>query len=912
MAITTPESFLALLEKSKLLDEEQLARATEAAGQADDVRSLARSLVRGHLLTLWQANQLLAGRCTFRLGKYKLIDLLGSGGMGRVFFAEHTTMNRHVALKIISKQLGRDPASLKQFLTEARAIAALDHPNIVHAYSVDNEGDRYYIVMEFVEGQDLQRMVEAEGPLDCDRAAGYIRQAADGLAHAHGRDMIHCDVKPANLLVNKQDVTKILDMGMARLIGRGKDGGSEKDERLLGTVDYLAPEQAIESPDLDHRVDVYSLGCTFYFLLTGRPPFPEGTLHERILKHQNQQPEKITKLRKDVPDDLVEVCEKMMAKAPDDRYQSADEVSQALADCHVAEVILEPDEPEAEVEAEVESAVGAAGAQAATATASSAGGMPGAATGVLARVREEYEKRPRTFLFSGLGGLIAVGVLVTLFLVLGRSGEGPGSEVAQTGAQAENQDSTDGGSSTPSRPRQKQSEKGEGDEEWPDFPDAGNLTDFDPEALAAELGDTPVGSAQAKKPTKPAADKPEPEKTQAEPPKAEAEPKPAPAKEASPEAPDAAMSKPDAEEPAAKKPDAETAVEKKPEEEKPDAEKPGEETPKKEEPKKPEPPDPLRGLAEAVDIPELDTGRDAEPAQPFTIGTIRTGPDVEWQLYLLGGKTAAKKNREFVLDQEESNAAKASWMVRFETASASGDPSAEDVARIWREGAALRFQWVEEPSSSANYLRNCILHARVEGESKYVALTQPKQVEPIAIDLERPLVNAIVPVKWLPGGGGLRVEITEVEGRKGHALEPAEPAEPKGPIALGFPRTDMDGNTADSVVFRLNFSVKPAAMAVKLQLVNPKPDFFKQMNGNVVVGRNRNEVARDEVKAKLSPRDKDQAPRGAERSKLLDQLRQIEYWMWYIDFYDEVHGKAKIRFRRFNQSDGREVELAST
>jgi serine/threonine protein kinase len=273
---------------------------------------------------------------------------LGSGGMGRVFFAEHTTMNRHVALKIISKQLGRDPASLKQFLTEARAIAALDHANIVHAYSVDNEGDRYYIVMEFVEGQDLQRMVEAEGPLDCERAAGYIRQAADGQAHAHGRKKIHCDVKPANLLVNKQDVAKILDMGMARLIGRGKDGGSEKDERLLGTVDYLAPEQAIESPDLDHRVDVYSLGCTFYFLLTGRPPFPEGTLHERILKHQTQEPEKITELRADAPDDMVEVCEKMMAKGPDDRYQSAEEVSQALADCHVAEVILEPDEPVAE------------------------------------------------------------------------------------------------------------------------------------------------------------------------------------------------------------------------------------------------------------------------------------------------------------------------------------------------------------------------------------------------------------------------------------------------------------------------------------------------------------------------------------------------------------------------------------
>ena len=166
----------------------------------------------------------------------------------------------------------------ERFLGEARAIAALDHPNIVQAYSVDNDGDRYYIVMEYVDGLDLQRIVEDEGPLDFERAADYIRQAADGLAHAHARKMVHCDIKPSNLLVNQQGVVKILDMGLARLTTEGDQAGGQPDEQVLGTVDYLAPEQALGGPDFDHRADIYSLGCTLYFLLTGHPPFPEGTL----------------------------------------------------------------------------------------------------------------------------------------------------------------------------------------------------------------------------------------------------------------------------------------------------------------------------------------------------------------------------------------------------------------------------------------------------------------------------------------------------------------------------------------------------------------------------------------------------------------------------------------------------------
>ncbi len=275
----------------------------QAASGAADAQALARQLVQQGILTRWQAGQILVGRSSFLIGRYKLIDLLGKGGMGNVFLARHTVMNRLVALKMISRQLGQDAAMKARFFAEARAVAALDHPNIVHAYSVDSEGDRYYLVMEFIEGTDLERLVQRDGPLDFELAADCIRQAADGLAHAHGKGMIHCDVKPANLLLNAQGVVKILDLGMARLVDEDPQlaGSSGGGGNLLGTVDYMAPEQALADAELDHRADLYSLGCTLYYLLTGHPPFPEGTLHERILKHQSQQPVSILESRPDAP-----------------------------------------------------------------------------------------------------------------------------------------------------------------------------------------------------------------------------------------------------------------------------------------------------------------------------------------------------------------------------------------------------------------------------------------------------------------------------------------------------------------------------------------------------------------------------------------------------------------------------------
>jgi len=339
MATQSVDTFLDLVRRSGLIDEDQLQRllaqlSERAEGHPlDDPDALAEQLVQDGLLTRWQCQKLREGRYKgFFLGKYKLLDHLGTGGMSSVFLAEHVLMQRRVAIKVLPKSRVQDSSYLARFHREAQAAAALDHPNIVRAYDVDNDGDNHYLVMEYVEGRDLQRMVKEDGPLDFARAADYIRQAAEGLAHAHAAGLIHRDVKPANLLVDRNNVVKVLDLGLARFTDEDRASLTVAyDENVLGTADYLAPEQALDSHGVDARADIYSLGCSLYYLLTGHPPFAEGTLPQRLMAHVKQPPPSVYRDRPDAPRDLVEICMRMMAKKPEQRYQSAREVAAALA-----------------------------------------------------------------------------------------------------------------------------------------------------------------------------------------------------------------------------------------------------------------------------------------------------------------------------------------------------------------------------------------------------------------------------------------------------------------------------------------------------------------------------------------------------------------------------------------------------
>ncbi|MDO4550484.1 MAG: serine/threonine-protein kinase [Planctomycetia bacterium] len=342
MALPSMNDFLNMLQQSRLFEDGQLQRYLkhwkdeESTLDPDDVSGFANWLVSHQYLTQWQQDNIFAGKYKgFFLGQYKLLRVIGVGGMSSVYLAEHTLLQRQVAIKVLPKsRVTSESSYLERFLLEAQAVAALAHPNIVCAYDIDNEGGSiYYLVMEYVEGQDLLSTVKKEGPLDIYRAADYIRQAAEGLDYAHNAGLIHRDMKPANLLVDQRGVVRILDMGLARFTDEKRASLTVAyDENVLGTADYLAPEQARNSHTVDARADIYGLGCTFYYLLVGHVPFPEGTLPQRIWAHQKKMPKQISLERPEVPEDLAKICWRMMAKDPNDRQQTAKEVAEDLTD----------------------------------------------------------------------------------------------------------------------------------------------------------------------------------------------------------------------------------------------------------------------------------------------------------------------------------------------------------------------------------------------------------------------------------------------------------------------------------------------------------------------------------------------------------------------------------------------------
>lgn len=333
----TSAELLTLIRKSGLIDNELLDAywdylvTKEAAPES--ARALAERMVQDGVLTRLQASQLLLGKYRGFLvaGKYKLLELLGSGGMGSVLLCEHVYMGRLVALKILPIN-ANDPGAVERFYREARAIAALDHPNIVRAYDVDRNDKVHFLVMEYVDGISLHQLVKRHGPLDIRRAAHYISQTAAGLEHAHSCGWVHRDIKPGNLLLNRQGIVKILDMGLARFFQERYELTREYDENaVIGTADYISPEQATAPHEVDIRSDIYSLGATFYFLLTGRAPFEEGTVAQKLLWHQVRKPPPLRSLRPDVPPEMEAVVEKMLAKSPGDRYQTPKEVVGALS-----------------------------------------------------------------------------------------------------------------------------------------------------------------------------------------------------------------------------------------------------------------------------------------------------------------------------------------------------------------------------------------------------------------------------------------------------------------------------------------------------------------------------------------------------------------------------------------------------
>ena len=336
-APTTSNEFLDLVRKSELLPPPRLdefLRLGQGKSAKMSPRELANLLVSGGFVTEFQADQFLHGKWKgFTIGKYRVLERIGAGGMGTVYLCEHSVVGRKVAVKVLPSSQSNNPIAKARFYREARAAGVATHPNLVKAHDVDEENGVHFLVMDYVDGSSLQSIVARFGPLSVVRAANYVAQAALGLQAAADAGLIHRDVKPANIMLERNGTIRVLDLGLARFYEDNTDPLTLKydENNVLGTADYVAPEQAVDSHDVDIRADIYSLGATFYYLLTGQTTFPTGRIAQKLIWLQVKQPTPIRQLRPEVPAGLVAVVEKMMAKRPEQRYSTPAEVAAALA-----------------------------------------------------------------------------------------------------------------------------------------------------------------------------------------------------------------------------------------------------------------------------------------------------------------------------------------------------------------------------------------------------------------------------------------------------------------------------------------------------------------------------------------------------------------------------------------------------
>ncbi len=327
----TGDAVLKLVRRAEIADDDVLAGFVTRSGTVPPTApDTATRLIQAGIITPFQARLILQGKHKgFKLGPYRILNQIGAGGMGTVYLAEHAALRRRVALKVLPVKQALDPANVDRFYKEARAAATLDHPNIVHAYDVACDKGTHFLVLEYIDGDTLDRTLATRGQLPVGEAVSYAVQVAAGLQHAHDKGVAHRDIKPANLLIGRDGIVKILDLGLAEFFEDSSTKLSRDSSDVRGTTDYIAPEQLRGCAAADHRADIYNLGATLYHLLTGRPPFT-GTTAAKILAHQLSAVTPARDRCPDVPEALSDSVEKMLAKDPADRYQTAAEVVQLL------------------------------------------------------------------------------------------------------------------------------------------------------------------------------------------------------------------------------------------------------------------------------------------------------------------------------------------------------------------------------------------------------------------------------------------------------------------------------------------------------------------------------------------------------------------------------------------------------
>jgi serine/threonine protein kinase len=334
----TTDEFESAMVDLKLIDPLELRPFVEAA--RGDVSRLSRELVRAGKLTSYQAGALAQGKAKgLLIGKYLVQKKIGQGGMGVVFMARHSRLGHTVAIKILPPSFARNAESVLRFRREVLVVGKINHPNVVSALDADEDRGVHFLAMQFIEGHNLHDLVREKGPLSVKLTLDCVIQAARGLEAAHAQGIVHRDIKPGNLMLDASGIVRVLDLGLARVtettsvFGAAIDGSLTQSGAFMGTVDFMAPEQAENSKKADHRADIYSLGCTIHYLLTGRAPFGGDTVLRRLMAHQQEPPPSLLSACADVPTPLEAIYQKMMAKQPGDRQSSMTELIGALEEC---------------------------------------------------------------------------------------------------------------------------------------------------------------------------------------------------------------------------------------------------------------------------------------------------------------------------------------------------------------------------------------------------------------------------------------------------------------------------------------------------------------------------------------------------------------------------------------------------
>ncbi len=901
MEVKTPKEYMRLLVESGILRADELRVARGMSRETSTAKMLARRLVAKGILTRWQAGQLLAGWTKLRLGQHKLCRQVGRSEFGRVFLAEHIQLRREVAIKTLSRRYTQTAEIVDRFLEEARSAAALDHHNLAHVLDIDSADGQYYVVMEYVVGQDLQRLVEDSEPLQPGRAVGYLCQVADGLQYAHQAGLMHQDVCPANIMLDEKGVIKILSLGVGPLRGLGRRSEHSADDAAsdLGG-DYRAPERAADDQPGDVFGDIYSLGCTAGYLLTGRSPggksehvaadprVDEVAYHEELMRH-------------DLPADLVVILQRMTAIEPTQRFASAQAVGVALrewlekntdgvpavgrGDVGSSDPSIPPPGPDP-------FAVVVDAAESSKSAKAVAGSKVTAAT--------PRDWRPVLAVASAVACVLIAAVC---YVFWPRSSTPVALQNSHVEWPRESQQPEQ------PKPRRKTGLRRRHPQENTNktsFPKArvghaSNVSDDDASAesmpAAAGTPATPAENASAK--VVPTAAEAEKSDSKTPNPKVPAQPNP---KKLPPT------------KPAAKK------------------------TPTV-------PPlvagNPLRDLPDVVDLPTLES-----TDVVCDIGPLKASVARRLKVTLLGGEHAAGRTGRFSL-QADRRPATSAWTILLQGALVQGavlqeavlqeERGAVDaneplpVAHVAVVGETLRFSWDANAAAQvlAGHLCNCVLRFSIEQHVHDLRLRTVKQVEPLIVNLKKPSISQRFSIPAVPDPRHVRFEITQLDDPfpSTYNLKPVAPIVADGDLVtvqIGsddikdhvlflelVPRLRTTFRVECKVMFQISPRLEPALLTHKK---------FEMAAGFVAKKQNLDNLKAQQARAALARVPRWDGKRKAVQQKnvrrLEAQLEETSKATTRVEVLREMRQAmadgAALHFRLYYLADGCEVDLVRT